>query len=85
MIERMKYFVAVYQEHLEKGVKRELDIKWDADLKNYLERKIQKTFEENIVKSCCRPYAKQYLYFENTSTEELINCQVSFQIFIKTT
>jgi predicted helicase len=35
LIERMKYFVEVYQEQLEKGVRRELDIKWDADLENY--------------------------------------------------
>jgi predicted helicase len=65
LIERMKYFVEVYQERLENGIKRELDIKWDRELEKYLERRIQKTFEdERITKSCCRPYAKQYLYFD---------------------
>ncbi len=65
LIERMKYFVEVYRDRLENGVKRELDIKWDRELEKYLERKIKKNFEkERIVKSCCRPYAKQYLYFD---------------------
>jgi predicted helicase len=65
LIERMKYFVEVYSDRLEKGERRELDIKWDRELDKYLERKIRKTFEETkIVKSCCRPYAKQYLYFD---------------------
>jgi len=65
LIERMKYFVEVYQERLENDVKRDLDIKWDRELEKYLERKIKKKFEEvRIVKSCCRPYAKQYLYFD---------------------
>lgn len=38
------YFVEVYQERLEKRVKRELDIKWDRELEKYLERKINKDF-----------------------------------------
>jgi hypothetical protein len=32
----MKYFVEVYSDRLENGVKRELDIKWDPDLESYL-------------------------------------------------
>ncbi|WP_008315584.1 type ISP restriction/modification enzyme [Leptolyngbya sp. PCC 6406] len=77
LIERMKYFVEVYDDLLENGVRRELDIKWDADLEKYLERKTKKTFEEGkIIKSCCRPYAKQYLYFDknfNGRTYQLPN------------
>ena len=65
LIERMKYFVEVYQERLKDGTRRKLDIKWDPDLERCLEQKIQQFFEEkNIVKSCYRPYAKQYLYFD---------------------
>lgn len=65
LIKKMRYFVDAYQERLEKGKRRELDIKWDRELEKYLGRKIKKTFEEiKIVKSCCRPYAKQYLYFD---------------------
>jgi predicted helicase len=65
LIERMKYFVEVYQDRLEQGMRRELDIKWDRELEKYLERKIKKIFEETmIIRSCCRPYAKQYLYFD---------------------
>jgi predicted helicase len=36
LTERMKYFVEVYSDRLENGVKRELDIKWDPDLESYL-------------------------------------------------
>jgi predicted helicase len=63
LIERMKYFVEVYKERLKRGERRELDIKWDVDLERYVERGFKKEFEEaSIVKSCCRPYTKQYFY-----------------------
>ncbi|MGV0028779.1 type ISP restriction/modification enzyme [Phormidesmis priestleyi] len=65
LIERMKYFVEVYNDRLENGVERELDIKWDRELEKYLDRKISKKFElENIVSSLCRPFFKQCFYFD---------------------
>ena len=44
LIDRMSYFVEVYQERLDKNVKRELDIKWDRELEKYLSRKITKKY-----------------------------------------
>jgi len=65
LIEKMKYFVEVYQERFKKGTIRELDIKWDHELTQYLERKIPKSFEDNkIVESLYRPYTKEHLYFD---------------------
>jgi len=65
LIERIKYFVEVYQERLEKGVKRELDIKWDRELEKYLKRKIPKKFECSIViKASYRPFINLYFYFD---------------------
>jgi very-short-patch-repair endonuclease len=77
LIQKMQYLIDTYQERLTQGEVRELDIKWDHDLVNYLKRKIQKNFQENqIVKSLYRPYAKQYLYFDrhfNSRTFQLFN------------
>ncbi|MEO1428005.1 MAG: type ISP restriction/modification enzyme [Cyanobacteria bacterium J06633_8] len=40
-------------------------MKWDAELKRYLERDINKKFDESsIVKSTYRPFIKKYLYFD---------------------
>ena len=65
LIERMKYFVEVYSDRLENGVERELDIKWDRELEKYLDRRISKKFElKTIVSSLCRPFFKQYFYFD---------------------
>ena len=65
LTERMKYFVEVYSDRLENGIKRELDIKWDRELEKYLDRKIEKKFEiNNIVFSTYRPFIKVSLYFD---------------------
>ncbi|APB33571.1 Putative helicase [Gloeomargarita lithophora Alchichica-D10] len=67
LMERMKYFVEVYQERLEKGINRDLntDIKWDRELEKYLIRKVKKDFEENkIVRSLYRPFVKMFFYFD---------------------
>jgi len=48
LIERMKYFVEVYQERLKDGKRRKLDIKWDRELDKYLKRRVSKKFEESI-------------------------------------
>jgi predicted helicase len=65
LTERMKYFVEVYSDRLENGVKRELDIKWDPDLESYLRREISKKFEDsNIRPSLYRNFGKMYFYFD---------------------
>lgn len=65
LIERMKYFVEVYQDRLENGAKQELDIKWDRELEKYLGRKISKIFaNKNIIFSVYRPFIKLFLYFD---------------------
>ncbi len=65
LVEKMKYFIETYQEHLKHGITTNLEIKWDHDLIQYLERKIQKTFEETqVFESMYRPYIKQFLYFD---------------------
>jgi predicted helicase len=77
LIERMKYFVEVYQERLEKGVRRELDIKWDRELDKYFERGVKKKFEnKNIVFSLYRYFTKMYFYFDrnfNGMTYQMFN------------
>jgi len=77
LIERMKYFVKVYQKRLESGTCQELDIKWDRELESYLKRKISKSFDQSqIVGSLYRPYVKQYLYFDrnfNGMTYQMFN------------
>ncbi len=62
----MKYLISVYQETLkDNDYKDKFSVKWDADLSQYLKRKISKSFsEQQIVKSLYRPYLKQYLYFD---------------------
>lgn len=65
LIERMQYFVEVYQQRLENGTRRELDIKWDRELDKYLSRRIQKIFESScILQASYRPYAKKSFYFD---------------------
>jgi Predicted helicase len=66
LTEKMKYLISVYQETLkDNDYKDKFSIKWDADLSQYLKRKISKSFsEQQIVKSLYRPYLKQYLYFD---------------------
>ena len=83
LIEQIKYLVEVYQDRLEKGVKRELDIKWDADLERYLERGIRKEFEaEKIISGVYRPFVKVKLYFDshfNGRTYQLPNIFPDFE------
>ena len=55
LIERMKYFVEVYQERLKNNVKHELNIKWDRELEKYLVRRISKTFEVERIR--CSAYS----------------------------
>jgi predicted helicase len=65
LIERMKYFVEVYQDRLENCVKRELDIKWDRELEKYLSRGISKEYDPACVMlSAYRAFTKKYFYFD---------------------
>jgi len=66
LTQKMKYLISVYQETLkDNDYKDKFSIKWDADLSQYLKRKISKSFsDQQIVKSLYRPYLKQYLYFD---------------------
>ena len=77
LVEKMKYFIETYQEHLRNEITTNLDIKWDHDLIQYLKRKINKTFEESqVVESMYRPYIKQFLYFDkhfNARTFQMFN------------
>lgn len=62
---RMKFFVDVYERKRRTSEELGFDIKWDRELKKYLERDISKTFgESSIVKSIYRPFIKKYLYFD---------------------
>lgn len=66
LTEKMKYLIRVYQETLkDNDYKDKFSVKWDADLSQYLKRKISKSFSEHqIINSLYRPYFKQYLYFD---------------------
>jgi predicted helicase len=65
LIERMKYFVEVYQERLKDGSRRDLDIKWDRELEKYLSRKISKRFEPlKLIESAYRPYVRKPFYYD---------------------
>ncbi len=62
---RMKFFVDVYERKRRTSEELGFDIKWDAELKRYLERNISKTFDESsLVPSTYRPFIKKYLYFD---------------------
>lgn len=62
---RMKFFVDVYERKRRTSEELGFDIKWDRELKKYLERDINKTFDESsIVESVYRPFIKKYLYFD---------------------
>ena len=66
LIKRMEYFVEVYQERLENAIRRELDIKWDADLERYFERKVLKKYDPVcVVPGFWRPFTKKYFYFDS--------------------
>ncbi len=65
LAEKMKFFVQVYQNQLHSSNNLSKLIKWDEDLKSYLNRGIQKNFSvKQILKSLYRPFYKEYLYFD---------------------
>jgi len=63
---KMKYFVEIYEKTRgTKDFNQKFNIKWDRELSKYLERNIQKKFENSkIQKSLYRPYTSQSLYFD---------------------
>jgi len=77
LIERMKYFVEVYGDRLESGVRRELDIKWDPDLERHLGNKISKKFEVLKIRAALyRHFGKVFFYFDghfNGRTYQMFN------------
>ena len=66
LTEKMKYLISVYQETLkDNDYKDKFSVKWDRELTKYLEKRINKSFHnELIVNSLYRPYFKQYFYFD---------------------
>ena len=73
----MTYFVEVYGDRLENGVRRELDIKWDRELDKYLNRKLSKEYDPDcITPSFWRPFTKKFFYFDrhfNAMTYQMLN------------
>jgi len=51
--------VDAYMEQLKQGTTRELNVKWDAETTQYLNRKLSINFQKNqVVESLYRPYIK---------------------------
>jgi len=51
--------VDAYMEQLKQGTIRELNVKWDAETTQYLNRKLSINFQKNqVVESLYRPYIK---------------------------
>ncbi|MBD2567050.1 type ISP restriction/modification enzyme [Anabaena lutea] len=67
LINKMKWFVDIYQNQFDKEPTEELSqqIKWDEDLKIYFKRGIKKEFDKlNIKSSLYRPFYKEKLYLD---------------------
>lgn len=66
LAEKMKFFVKIYQTTLGNPNNPEkMQIKWDRELTKYLERRIQKEFnQKSIVPALYRPFSKVFLYFD---------------------
>ncbi len=64
--QKVKFLIEVYQETLKDSNYPNKDtIKWDRELNKYLDRKINKIFEnDQIIKSLYRPFYQQYFYFD---------------------
>jgi predicted helicase len=63
---KIRFFVEIYQATLKNAdFKDKHLIKFDRELDKYLQRTIEKNFEEScIIKSIYRPFIKQFLYFD---------------------
>jgi len=66
LIKKMKCFADVYQKTvINKKFRGRNTIKWDRELTKYMERGIEKVFEEEkILRSLYRPFTKKYFYFD---------------------
>jgi predicted helicase len=63
---KMQFLIDIYQKTLNfPDYPDKMKIKWDADLSNYLKRKINKEFHaDQITESLYRPFVKMYSYFD---------------------
>jgi predicted helicase len=63
---KVKFLISVYQDTLKDGNNKDKNqIKWDRELTKYLDRKINKEYSnKSLIKSCYRPYFKQYFYLD---------------------
>lgn len=63
---KMKYFVEIYEKTRANPKTPEKNkIKWDRELDKYLERGIEKSFDETKIASALyRPFTKEYFYFD---------------------
>jgi predicted helicase len=70
---KVNYLTDVYQNALiEKNYPNKMDIKWDRELTNYFNRKIDIRFsDDKIVLANYRPFIKMYLYYD-----KLLNAQM---------
>jgi predicted helicase len=65
LTKKVKYMIDAYMTRLETGDRLELDMKWDAETESYIQRKIHKEFDkESIKEGMCRPFCKQFFYFD---------------------
>ena len=80
---KVKFLIDVYQKTLQDNDYVDKDsIKWDADLKQYLKRNINKNFDKNsLIKTLYRPYIYKSLYVDkhfNGRTYQWFNIYRSF-------
>ena len=63
---KVKFMIGVYQKTLsDKKYPDKMKIKWDADLTNYLRRKIEKKFDkDSVINAVYRPFTKMWFYFD---------------------
>jgi len=72
LVAKMQLFTGVYQNEIEnrrrpeaQQIRPEYEIKWDAELVNYLSRNIRKQFTEKSINKCLyRPFYKSNLYYD---------------------
>jgi predicted helicase len=65
LAEKMKFFVKVYKNTFAGLKEGKFDIKWDRELTKYLERGVNKEFDDKSIKqSLYRPFTKMNLYFD---------------------
>lgn len=84
LVKKMQYMIRAYTEALaNKENKSKFSIQWDRELKNYLEKGVEKEFDENaVIKGVFKPFFKMWFYFDehfNGMTYEWFNIYNSHQ------